>query len=86
MNTTASISHNASSERPLQNYEQQEAKHAYEKGSKVAIRTVLIVLAILAGILLVLFIVSRAALYDSIPLMLSDMWAAFVELVSRIFS
>lgn len=65
---------------------QEEAMRAHEKGSRVALRTIVTVLAIIIGILLVLFIVSKAALYNSIFDMLRDMSVALGEVIRRIFS
>lgn len=65
---------------------QSEATRAHEKGSMVTVRAIVTVVAILLGILLVLFIVAWAARYDSIFTMLGDMGAALGEVFSRIFS
>lgn len=67
-------------------YGQDEAMTAEESRKKVVIRAIITVVAILIGIFLVLFIVSRAALYDSIPAMLGDMGVQLAEAIRRIFS
>ncbi len=66
--------------------QQEQLTRAKEHGTKVTIRTIVVIGAIVVGILLVLFVVSRAALYTSIPDMLGDMGSALAEVIRRIFS
>lgn len=71
-------------QKPIPASEQAEVKRAYESGRRVFGRTIATVVLLAVGIFLLLYVVSRVALYDSIPEMLSEMSIALSEVFRKI--
>lgn len=69
---------------PISASDQAEVKRAYESGRRVTGRTIATLVLLAVGIFLLLHIVAKVALYDSIPEMLVEMGEALSEVFKRI--
>ncbi|MGI6104655.1 MAG: hypothetical protein ACOYD7_00495 [Raoultibacter sp.] len=71
---------------PVSLEKQTEVRRAYESGTRVFVRAVLMIVAIVVGVLVLLYIVAALTQHESIPEMLVELKNALFNAVQKVAS